>query len=66
METAQRKRVLTLREKFQLLVHLIVCEFCRRFLEQTKIISREARSVVSAEGLTDDEKRKMPEALDLI
>jgi hypothetical protein len=57
---------LTLRERFQLLVHLIVCEFCRRFLEQTKIISKEAKRLASEEKLTQEEKRKIREALNLL
>ncbi len=61
----REEHVLTFREKFQLIVHLIVCEFCRRFLEQTKIISREARRLVLAERLTEEEKRKMREGLNL-
>jgi len=62
----REERALTLSERIQLFVHLIICEFCRRFLEQTKIISKEARRLVSEESLTEEEKRKIQEELDAI
>ena len=55
----KEEHALTLREWFQLLIHLIICEFCRRFLDQTKIISKAAGALVSREPLTAEEKRKM-------
>ena len=62
----KEERALTLRERFQLIVHLIVCEFCRRFLGQTKIISKEAGGLVSEERLSEEEKRKMRESLNFM
>jgi len=59
------EHALTLRERLQLLVHLIVCEFCRRFLKQTKIISKEVNKLVREERLTEKEKREIEEALHL-
>ena len=56
---------LTLRERFQLYVHLVICEFCRRFLKQTKWISREAYRISSTEMLSEGEKRKMQDLLNL-
>jgi len=56
---------LTLREHFQLLVHLLICKFCKRFLKQTRAIARKARSLAIAATLSDDEKRKMLQSLNL-
>ncbi|MFZ1081147.1 MAG: hypothetical protein WAO19_04395 [Candidatus Kryptoniota bacterium] len=61
----REEQMLTLREKFQLYVHLIVCEFCRRFLKQTKVITMAVRKLESLEGLSEDEKLKMQELLNL-
>jgi len=57
------EHALTLHERFQLFIHLIICVFCRRFLEQTKIISKEARRMASEEKLTEEERLKMQKAL---
>lgn len=61
----KQEHVLTTRERFQLYVHLFLCVFCRRFMKQTKIISKEAGKVLSKERLSEEEKRKMKETLDL-
>ncbi len=61
----KQEHSLTLREKFQLYVHLVVCAFCRRFLEQTKIISKAAKGLASQERLSEEEKGKMQERLGL-
>ena len=59
------EHALTLCERLQLLVHLIVCEFCRRFLKQTKIISKEVNKLVREERVTEKEHREIEEALHL-
>ncbi len=51
------------RERYDLIVHLFVCKFCRRFFEQTRRILSTMRQVASDDKLTADEKRKMEEAL---
>jgi hypothetical protein len=60
----REEQALTLRERFQLFVHLILCVYCRRFLKQTKIISQAARRLRQAGKLSENEKRKMQEELD--
>lgn len=61
----REERALTVGEKFRLYLHLLVCEFCRRFLKQSKIISKEAKRLTSSELLTVVEKQKMKELLNL-
>lgn len=62
----KEERALTLKETLHLYIHLFVCEFCRRFLKQTNIISKELKRISSKESLTADEKQKMKESLNLI
>jgi len=59
------EHALTLRERFRLIVHLILCVFCRRFLEQTKIISKAAGGSIPEEKLSEQEKQKMRKDLNL-
>ncbi len=56
---------LRMREWLDLLVHLFVCKFCRRFFEQTKIIMNALRNLRSDERLTPGEKRTLQESLGL-
>ncbi len=60
----KQERALTLRERFKLRAHLKVCEFCRRFLAQTEAISRAVRTMVAAESLMGEEKKRMEAALE--
>lgn len=46
-------------EAYDLLVHLLVCKFCRRFLKQTRILIRLMKNLNVEEGLTVEEKRKL-------
>ena len=62
----REERSLTLKEIYQLIVHLIVCVFCRRFLEQSRLISKGARRLTFADTLSAEEKRKMQESLGLL
>lgn len=39
-------RKLTLRERFALLLHLILCKFCKRFSQQLQIIRVSMKSLV--------------------
>ena len=59
----REEHALTLSETFRLSVHLLVCEFCRRFLQQTKIVAKAMRRLSSVESLTSEEKRRMREIL---
>jgi hypothetical protein len=61
----KQEHSLTLRERFQLYVHLYLCVFCRRFLKQTRMISKEAGKVASEQKLSEEEKRKMSKNLGL-
>jgi len=67
----KEEHMLTLREKFRLYVHLAICEFCRRFLKQTKLISKAVKKITSdlpgkaSEKLSPEEKLKMKELLNL-
>jgi hypothetical protein len=54
---------LTVRERYALIVHLIVCKYCRRFLEQTRLLLTAVKELRSDERLTHDEKRKLQELL---
>lgn len=61
----KEERALRLSETFHLYLHLLICEFCRRFLKQMNIISKEIRRMSSTETLTTEEKQKMRELLGL-
>ncbi len=61
----REERSLTLKERYELLVHLIVCVFCRRFLDQTRIISKAARRLTAKSALSTEEKQRMAESLSL-
>lgn len=51
-------RPLTLRERFRLKSHLILCRYCRRFGQQLKSISVALKS--AARAVENDDKIKMP------
>jgi predicted anti-sigma-YlaC factor YlaD len=61
----REEHALTLVETVQLYIHLLVCEFCRRFLKQTKLITKASKRVTSNEYLTSEEKQKMKDSLNL-
>jgi hypothetical protein len=61
----REEHALSLAETFHLYLHLLVCEFCRRFLKQTGIIAKEMKRMTSGETLTAEEKQKMKELLHL-
>ncbi len=50
-------------DKLKLAVHLMICEFCRRFSKQTKIIERQARHLTPEARLSEEEKGLMEEAI---
>ncbi len=54
---------LALREAYDLLMHLLVCKFCRRFMKQTRILIRLMRNLNVDEGLTVEERQKLRELL---
>ena len=61
----KEERALTFRETFHLYIHLLVCEFCRRFLKQTNFIAKELKRMTFDETLTPQEKQKMKDSLHL-
>ena len=61
----KEEHALTFGETLHLYIHLLVCEFCRRFLKQTNIIAKESRRMTSGESLTAEEKQKMKDSLNL-
>ena len=61
----REERALTFGETIHLYIHLLVCEFCRRFLKQTNIIAKTLKHATSTDSLTSEEKQKMTDALNL-
>jgi len=61
----REEHALTFAETIHLYLHLLVCEFCRRFLNQTKLIAKTAKHATSNESLTPEEKQKMKDSLNL-
>jgi len=61
----REENALTFAETIHLYLHLFVCEFCRRFLKQTKLITKASKRVTSNEYLTSEEKQKMKDSLNL-
>lgn len=61
----REEHVLTFGETIHLYIHLLVCEFCRRFLKQTNLIAKGAKRAASTESLTPEEKQKMKDSLNL-
>ena len=51
-------RKLTLRERFQLQIHLVLCKFCKRFSQQLEIMCVNVRAVVNS--VESDNTIKMP------
>ncbi len=61
----REEHALTFGETLHLYIHLLVCEFCRRFLKQTNLIAKAAKRAASTESLTPEEKQKMKDSLNL-
>jgi len=61
----REEHALTFVETLHLYIHLLVCEFCRRFLKQTRLIAKAAKRAASNESLTSEEKQKMKDSLNL-
>lgn len=59
-----REKPVGIRAIFRLIIHLLICEYCRRFREQTKIIEKAAAGMESGHHLDDDEKRRMAEVVE--
>lgn len=59
-----REKPIGLRARLKLLVHLIICEYCRRFMRQTRTIEIHARKLQSDGALTGEEKKEMEEKLE--
>ena len=53
----------SLKEKIGLMFHLMICEFCRYFLKQTRFIAKQMEHASVNEHLTDREKTDMDEMI---
>lgn len=53
----------SMKEKIELLVHLMICEFCRYFLKQTSFVTKQLENVSADEHLTEREKTDMEEMI---
>jgi hypothetical protein len=56
-------RAAGLMDKIRLAIHLMICEFCRRFRKQTAIIVREAGNLAPEARLSEEEKVAMEKAV---
>lgn len=61
----RQESALAVRERLDLLVHLFLCKFCRRFLEHTRLMLSVTKEIPSNDKLTAGEKQKMTDALGL-
>jgi hypothetical protein len=61
----REERALTFSETIHLYIHLLVCDFCRRFLKQITLIAKAAKQATSNDSLTSEEKQKIADALNL-
>jgi hypothetical protein len=61
----REEHVLTFGETIHLYIHLLVCEFCRRFLKQITLIAKAAKHATSNDSLTSEEKQRMTDVLNL-
>jgi hypothetical protein len=59
----KEEHTIGLPEKIALWIHLLICVFCRRFLAQTMMIGEEAGKLTADVPLSQEEKRKMDEAI---
>ncbi len=59
-----REKPIGLRARFKLLIHLLICEYCRRFMKQTKVIEAQAKKLRSDDHLSDEEKKEMEDRLE--
>ncbi len=53
-------------ESIQLRSHMAICSLCRLFEQQSKFITKHAKHLHSESSLSEDQKRKMEQALDQI
>ncbi len=63
MISKDEERALSIGEKPKLLLHLILCKFCRWFLKETTLVSEQVKNLPADERLSDEEKRKIEDAL---
>jgi hypothetical protein len=53
-------------ESIQLRSHMAICSLCRLFEQQSKFISKQAKYLHGEASLSEDQKKKMEQALDQI
>ncbi len=62
--TRKREQPIGLRNRIRLIVHLLICEFCRRFSTQTRLIEKQARRIAFDGHLTLEEKRRLEKVIE--
>lgn len=54
---------INLYDRFRLFVHLVICQFCKLFEKQSKLLSKSLFEQESKESLTDEEKAEIEKKL---
>ena len=62
--TRKRERPIGLRNSLRLIIHLLICEFCRRFSKQTRLIEKLGKKVRLDGRLTEEEKRGIEDRIE--
>ena len=54
---------INLYDRFRLFIHLVICQFCKLFEKQNKLLSKSLFEQESKESLTDEEKAEIEKKL---
>ena len=60
----REEKKLSFMEKIQLLIHLIICEFCKLFYKQNQIIINRVKNLSIDDSLTQEELEKIDRTLE--
>lgn len=63
IEKKQEKQI-AFSDRIKLLIHLMICEFCRRFQRQSKLISGTVSHLQTNHTLSNEQKEKFREIIE--
>lgn len=62
--TLKRGKPIGFRNRIRLVMHLFICEFCRRFSKQTRMIEKQVKEMRSDEHLNGEEKLELEKLIE--
>lgn len=63
IEKKQEKQI-AFSDRIKLLLHLMICEFCRRFQKQSKLISNTVHHIETHHTLSKEQEEKFKEIIE--